>query len=571
MCKNKSKIFATLLIILSIWSTSIHQITPNSKINIPYDNNLEHNLQTQGFSEDDYIPIIEDDKQALGNITITSFDFDEVGFFNNSQKYPDLDDDFISGALNMTFLGINFTETKNIAQIDNLDEKIIDSRKITVVLNESIFVKYNTSVPNSEGYLIYGPRLYPCKLIQLRILSNGTDYVKEVPEANYSIDSSNFLKFVFDKNFIKTSHNFSMYLIWEYNLTIRDWVLFQHPEDKILVTKEEQVVNALFHYDFSVLGSKFATNSLTSRVNADNLEINLQVNPPDKELLDDYSLEINNDTIDDFVNTANSINISTTGNQETINLNFTTSYTIKFVNPVENTWAIDRLVEHRNVRERIYFPSLIDGPKHIILKYLMIYEKTIILDQVFKNSSLFERTVSYYDLNLTQIEEEFRQSLIFTENAIKKQGLKIILPYLIVGETNPVMIKYDANNVLLIKVTDNINMPLVGVDIVLYYYQKQYGTYISNDLIQPMAPVSTNENGEAVIRNVPNGNYTIMIYEDGKLIKESTVNTYQRFNYIVSDEVHFPLVILIFGAISGVFILLGVIFYIQYKNRQNLK
>ncbi len=570
MSKNKYKIFAILLIILSIWSISIHQITLNSKINIPYNNNLEYNLQTQGFSEDDYIPLIEDEKQALGNISIISFDFDEVGFFNNSQKYPDLDDDFISGALNMTYLGINFTETKSVAQIDNLDEKIIDSRKITVVLNESIFVKYNTSVPNSEGYLIYGPRLYPCKLTQLRILSNGTGYVKEVPEANYSIDSSNFLKFVFAKNFKKTSHNFSMYLIWEYNLTIRDWVLFQHP-GKILVSQKQQVVNALFHYDFSVQGSKFATNSLTSKVNADNLDINLQVNPPDKELLDDYSLEIDNVTIDDFMNIDNSINISTTGNQESINLNFTTSYTVKFVNPVGNTWAIDRLVEYRNVRERIYFPSLIDGPKHIILKYLMIHEKTIILDQVFTNSSLFERPVSYYDLNLTQIEEEFRQSLIFTKNAIKKQGLKIILPYLIVGEINPVMIKYDANNVLLIKVTDNINMPLVGVNIILYYYQKQYGTYISNDLVQPMAPVSTNENGEVVIRNVPNGNYTVMIYEDGRLIKESTVNTYQRFNYIVSDELHFPLVILIFGVISGVFILLGVIFYIQYKNRQNLK
>ncbi|MFX0180355.1 MAG: carboxypeptidase-like regulatory domain-containing protein [Candidatus Hodarchaeota archaeon] len=556
---------------MSVWSTSIHQITSNSKINIPYDINLEQNIHTQDFSEDDYIPIIEDDKQALGNITITRFDFDEVGFFNNTEKYPDLDDDFISGALNITFLGINFTETKNIAQIDNLDNNGVDSRKITVVLNESLFVKYNTSIPNSEGYLIYGPRLYPCKLIQLRILSNGTGYVKEVPEANYSIDSSNFLKFVFNKNFIKTSHNFSMYLIWEYNLTIGDWVLFQHPEDRILITQEEQVVNALFHYDFSVIGSKFATNSLTSKVNADNLDFSLHVNPPDKELLENYSLEINNITIDDFVNIDNSINISTTGNQESINLNFTTSYTIKFINPVEKSWAIDRLVKHRNVRERIYFPSLIDGPKHIILKYLMIYEKTIILDQVIQNSSLFERKVSYYDLNLTQLQEEFRESLIFTRNAIKMQGLKIILPYLIVGETNPVMFKYNANNVLLIKITDSINMPLVGVDLILYYYQKRYGTYISNDLIQPMAPVSTNENGEAVIRNLPNGNYTVMIYEDDRLIKESIVNTYQRFNYIVSDELHFPLVIMIFGAISGLFILLGVILYIQYKKRQKLK
>ena len=107
---------------------------------------------------------------------------------------------------------------------------------------------------------------------------------------------------------------------------------------------------------------------------------------------------------------------------------------IRFINPVSETWAIDRLVSMRNIRERIYFPSLISGPKRIIVNYLMIYEPTITLDQVISNTSLFERDVQYFDLNVSTIEEEFKHSLIFTKNAVKKQGLKIIIPYMIRGE-----------------------------------------------------------------------------------------------------------------------------------------
>ncbi|MFX0033227.1 MAG: hypothetical protein ACFE9P_11230 [Candidatus Hermodarchaeota archaeon] len=565
MLKKNIQIFAIGLIIIGICILSIYQIYHTPQLS---STNYNNELQTQAFSKEDYSPIIEEEKQALGNITVTDLNFNQKGFFNNSGRYPDLEDDLISGALNMLYLGTEFVETKDLAQVDNLNKNIVDSNKITVILNESIDVVYDTTFPNVEGYLIYGPRLFPCKLIQL-LLKNESISIQEVSENEYEIDPFNFLYFDYLQYFETNRNTFTMYLIWEYNITIRDWILYQDSKDKMLVQQQQEVVSPLFYYNFSVIGQKFV--NFSDRIFSEDVDLNLKLNLPDKDRLYGHTLKVGAIEINNFLNLDNSVNVSTVGNRQLISLTFSANYTIVFINPVEKTWAIDRLVKNQNIRERIYFPSLIEGPRHILLKYLMIYEDTIIVDQVISNSSLFSRDVQYYDLNISKLKEEFQPSLIFTKNAVKKLGIKIVLPYLIVGETAPLIIKYDANSNLIIKVTDIINMPLVGVDIELYYFQKNYGTYISNDLNQVMSPSTTNENGQVVIRYVPNGNYIIRIYDGTILIKEAVISTYNEINLVRTDRIHFPLVILFFLIISSVSLLLGLISYTRYKKRRNLK
>lgn len=565
MLKKKAQIITVVFVILGICILTVYQTYPNSQVVIL---NKNTDIKSQIISKEDYSPIIDEEKQALGNISVTSFSFNQKGFFNNSKKYPDLEDDLTSGALNMSFLGIDLIETKNPAHVDNLDKEISDSNRITVILNESINVVYDISIPNAEGYLVYGPRLFPCKLVQLS-LTNESMSIQEVPKKEYLVDSFNFLVFDYFQYFGTTRNNFTMHLIWEYNLTVRDWVLYQNSKDKILIKYQQQEIKSLFYYNFSILGQKLT--NLTIRVSSNNLDVKLKLNLPDKDDLYGHTLKVGPDNINNFLNTDNSINISTVADRKLISLTFNANYTIKFINPIENTWAIDRLVKDTNIRERIYFPSLIGGPKHIILKYLLIHENTITVDQVISNSSLFTRNVQYYDLNISNVMEDFQKSLIFTKDAVKKLGLRIILPYLIVGETDPVIIRYDAFNDLIIRVTDNINMPLVGVNIELYYYQKSYGTYISNDLNQKISPLITDENGEVMIRNVPNGNYIVRIYDSSRLIKEATISTNNKINVVRTDEIHFPLIILIFLIISGIFVLLGLISYIQQKKSRNLK
>ncbi len=112
------------------------------------DNYFDVDLNSSLFSNEDYVPILDDPLQGLGNITITKFTFNEEGLFNQSEEYPNLVDDLSSGALNITYLSTQYLETIEIAQFNNLDESLLESDKITISINESISIQYNSSIEN---------------------------------------------------------------------------------------------------------------------------------------------------------------------------------------------------------------------------------------------------------------------------------------------------------------------------------------------------------------------------------------------------------------------------------------
>jgi len=82
-----------------------------------------------------------------------------------------------------------------------------------------------------------------------------------------------------------------------------------------------------------------------------------------------------------------------------------------------------------------------------------------------------------------------------------------------------------------------------------------------------MAPAYSNENGEILIENVPNGNYTVKIYQDNVIIRDALINTFSDVNYVSTNIPYFPLWIIIFGSLNGALILIGLIFYFNYKRR----
>jgi hypothetical protein len=293
----------------------------------------------------------------------------------------------------------------------------------------------------------------------------------------------------------------------------------------------------------------------------------LLIDPLDKHFFFDHTLEINEQVISDFLTLDNRINVTISADAKLFSLAFKANFTLRFEDPVDYSWAIDRLIGERNIRQRVYFPSLIEGPEHIFLHKIKLLENTIIYDQVLDNNSLFERPVNYFDIVELVTQESIENSLIFTDNAVKRKGLEIVVPYLIVGETNPCTVNYDATNDLQIIITDSIRMPLVGYRVELIYFGLKYGTFISNDLTQPMTAMYSDENGEVLIENVPNGNYTVRIYQGNTIVFETRVNTFREVNYLVTNIVHFPLWIIIFGGICGFILLIGLVFYFNYMKR----
>lgn len=529
--------------------------------------NYNSSPKTQAISIEDFTPIIEDQSHGLGTVTITNLTYNEEGFFNFTLRYPNLDDDLTSGALLMSYNDTEYIETIKIAQSDNLNDSVLYSNKITVLINESIDVSYDTSIGGSEGFLIYRTNLALSKLNRFLIQNESSSQVIELNEEQYSIDDSEFVVFNYSKYFGVTSHSFAMHLIWEVNITLTNWNIFQDTNNEIILTQQERELEAKFSYNFTVNAYKYNRSSAMETLFADNLDIDIKILPPDRDKLSNHTLEVNDVIVSDFLDGNNAINATLNIIPGMIRMNFTTNYTIKFEDPLNYSWSIDRLIKNNNVRERIYIPTLISGPDHIYLSQIVIYENSITIDQVISNSSLFERDVLNFDANLSVVQEYSQSSLIFTENSIRKKGLKIILPYLIKGETNPFFITYDANNDILVVITDRIRMPIMNLDIEVYFYEKPYGTYISSNLTQPSAPISTNFNGEASIKNIPTGNYTLRIYRKNNLIKETIISTFSKIHYIVTDIIHFPLVIIIFGLISGSIFLIGFILYLNSKRK----
>ena len=558
----------SIIIVIILMSTiiSLILIDPSSNFSSL---NLENNdnpiiPELSSFSEDDYSPIINTPEQGLGNITITQFSFDEEGVFNQSEKYPNLVDDLSSGALKISYLETTYLETTEIAQFNNLDDSIPRSNKITVLINESISVQFNSSIENSEGYLIYNPLLYPRVLNQVLVKNNTDPIIEELNEADYTIDSNNYFVFNYQNFFSATFHNFSLYFIFEYSLTLETWDLTQNPNDDLSLTQQIQTFSPSFYYNFTLIGTKISGNLTKPPEPADNLVLEIIVNPLDKDLFFGHILDIDDQIKVNFLEPDKKINVTISADAKLFSLKFSANFTMLFENSVDFSWAIDRLIGERNIRERIYFPSLISGPEHIILKNITLVESTIIVDQIISNSSLFDRNVNVFDEIISIGQETIENSLIFTKNAVKRKGLNLVIPYLIAGETNPCSLKYSATNDLKIVITDSIRMPLVGYRIELKYYGKNYGTYISNNFTQPMASAYSDENGEILIENVPNGNYTVKVYQGTVLITELQINTFREVNYLITDVIHFPLWILIFGGISVILVMLGLLLY--FKN-----
>ncbi|MHA1726069.1 MAG: hypothetical protein ACTSYC_05010 [Promethearchaeota archaeon] len=526
-------------------------------------------FESQPFSKDQFEPVLEEERYGLGSVSITHLLFNESGFFNHSEHYPAYDLDLSSKALNISYEKTELVRTVKEATVDAFKEVSLDSNIITVELNETLRVKYDTSIDLLEGYIVYGPRLYPCLLNRL-YAHNASSSIKEVHEGNYTIDDRKNVVFYYSTFFNGAEKgDFKLYLIWHYNITLEDWTLNQVKEEDLLMSSSEQNITATFNYIFNVVGKKLEGEQLIGaypftslQVGADNLNVTLMINLPDKELLENHVF-----TNQGYVGRNNILYASFSVNNSVFNMDFDATFTIEFLEPVNMTWAIDRLIEGTNYRERIYFPNITWGPEQLLLKYVKIEERTISIDQVKKVSSQFGRAVAYAEKNFTEYQKEEENSLVFTEKVIQRRGLEIILPYLIKGETCPFRIKYEPSEDLRVIITDNIRMPLRDTDIQILYYGKTFGTYISNSHVQPTSITKTDEEGEIFIQNVPNGDYTVIIYEQGTPIYNSTVMAYKQVNYVITTISHFPLVILSFLFPNAIFLALGVLIYLHYKKR----
>ncbi|TFG00362.1 MAG: hypothetical protein EU541_02480 [Promethearchaeota archaeon] len=548
---NKKRcVFSILILSLIIFQSVVLLYTQINKQAISnHDPNTS--LQSQTFSEDDYNSILQEARSGLGTISILNISFTEKGFINYTSEFPNLDNDITQEALNVSFLGTRFNKSLLNASRNYLKENYIDQNILSIYINESLEVVFDNDSDTIDGlcgYMVYLPRLTPIEIE--KVFVNNT----ELEDEDYSIENE-YIKF----NYLNYGGNlvghFSMDIFYSYNITLIEWRIAQLNEEDIVLKEKSQNISADYNYRFKLNALKYIGAFPFLRAVADNLEVSFQVSPFDMENLTDFKLTLKGEevsNISDYIDYRNDIKISLSDSfrgDSVFLFEFSTNFTVKFLKPVGYTWAIDRLVGESDTRERIYFPSVINGPQHIVVQF-SIEEPSITSLQVKDFYSQFGRSV-----NLFSDPEGF---------------INITTPRLIKGEEAcPFMIKYRAEKSLKLIITDTLNMPLIGVEVRIYYQGKLFGTYISQETVQPIGPLSTNQNGEISIKNIPIGNYTIKVYQYGMHQATRIVSTESNVHYIKTDIIHIPVLIIIFGSISAIIFILGILLYLRNNKEKN--
>ena len=557
--RDKIKSFKKAFLLISVIIIILIPLLFTNFIILPKSNQnqryiLEKDLNINEFTKDNYTEILTTPKHGLGNITIDDISFNTLapGFLNENVYHPLIIEDLISGALTVDIIGMEFVNTTSSAIIHNLDPEIINDVTARVALNETLHVEYDNS---TAKYLIYKSRFAQIKLLELYV-NNGTVINKLTENIDYTIDERQYIVFYYEEYFEEGNNDsFDMYIIWEKVMPFGDWKIEQLQNQNLEIDEAEQEIVAEFQYSFYLI-ARFYLEGFAEPLVIDFWDVALTVNPLDKEKFNDHKLmlmgtEVN---IGTHLNPDKSIKVllsdQFTPANSSFSLNFTCAYLLKFEEPVGHSWAIDRLIAQREIREKIYFSTLLSGPTHIYLKNVEFYEPSLYVEEVLETYSLFNRDVLFGDANASDS---------------SRLGINVTIPFLLVGETCPFSIKYSTFHKLKIAITDNIKMPLVGAEIEVFLYGVKYGTYISNTTSQPIIPAKSDGNGRIILYNVPRGNYTIRVYWRGKFVKEASVSTYKEINYVSTNVVHYPLWILVFGGINGIILILGAIFYIRYK------
>ncbi|TXT62801.1 MAG: conserved exported protein of unknown function [Promethearchaeota archaeon] len=554
------KVFSVVIILTVIVSSLIFIFLPiarNTSHQTHWNLPQNYSITSSSLSEESFTPILEEEKSGVGTVTILNISYQEEGFTNYSSavQYKELNDDISLGALNVTYNSTQFINTLVNATGDYLTNSFSDQNKILIRLNESLQIEFDNSTSDVDGlagYLIYLPRLTPIDISEIYI---DNTKLEEEDYAIKNIDSYPFIYFNYYNYFGElSSGTFIMDILFTYNITLNDWEATQGLSDDLTVSQQTENITAEYEYFFEIVSKHYTgQTSIGSIMDASDLYLNLKVIPFDRNQLTYTSLQLNgvikniNQYSTDNIITIN-VSDSFTANKSQFLLDFSSEFTVHFYKALDNTWAIDRLVEQFHIRERIYFPSIIDGPSHLIVRCI-IFEPSISTNEMIDSYTQFERDIS-------RITGE-------------KGGLTITSPVLIRGELAcPFVIKYQAINNFQITIKDNFDVPLSGLTVELYYHNKMYGTYISKGRVQPLGPISTDQNGQINLAFLPKGIYAIGIYKNGDLEAVKFLNTIQPVYSFTTEIPHIPIVVIIFGSISIAIILIGIVYYLKSNKKR---
>jgi hypothetical protein len=509
-------------------------------------NDTESSLIFNNTPESSYIPINPTGHAPIGNITLISIT--KLGVAQTAILASAIAENRIS----FTYLGYKFLGVQKVASNETMNWAS-NQGYMTIRVNETARFIYWYNYTQKEVSLISELK----GGIIREVTVNGT----QIPLENITTFNGGFFYNFSDYYKLNRNGTLNMGFVFDYNLTISNWLLSQHDMTSLLgktyLTKKSQIIDAYYNYSLSPGASglnmtgKFIIN-LPDVTKLNQTSINMSI----------YSGDIHSPSISSYYTSytkhANySIEFTDNANGTKYAINFKTNFTIEFKNPAEpNLWSRESLYQNRDIRKREYELKIVEGPSTIPVSLFYFNESTIPYDDGIILTSELGRPVSNMNMNYTSsaagpVGTTFQFVKISETNYY----------YLVYGETDRISLYYKSKYTLNLVIADKAQIPIQNVKLVVYYQDVPYGSVITSTEVYQLAPQYTDSLGQVVINEVPYGNFTLGVYYYNNFIQNISASSSISLNFLVTEIPHFPTWIIIYASISLVFVLSGLKIY----------
>jgi hypothetical protein len=452
---------------------------------------------------------------------------------------------------------------------------------ISILMNDTVEWKFNST---PKDYVIgYRPHLWPVS--PKNIYLNGTRLDPSEYFYFYDGDDGFFYNFYenYDEIIIQNGQSRgTLMMTYEYEafLPVSDWQVHCAGPDKYL-SNSTQTITHRFNYNLTLGKSNIHTN-LTARFkitmpDAGKIK-NLVVDNIDGKTEAimfterDYSGNKIYEREDKILYLIANISV-TSFEVHTISAHFDADFIVSFIDTVEFNWCEDRLVNGTTTRERDYKITILDGPSELALTNIWLNETQIWFPEVLRTDNVESRLgrgINIVNMNKSVFSPNTLplDNLPEEERPVYVDGISIIGVkstnrfYLYKGEVDIITVRYRAIRTLSLVILDSIRTPLPGYQARIYMKNTTYGSRVSLNSPIPYPIREANNNGQIDIRNVPNANFTIEIFDRrGNFVQNLTANSTTPINFLVTNVVHFPTTILVISGVSIAFILIGIIIF----------
>ncbi len=509
-----------------------------------------------------FTPIVNDPNSPVGNLTIQNANFIE------GIKIP-------LGNVSSIWFNGTFNQTTAFASY-NTSTVTGDSRQAKISISWYEYMEIFKTDPNwiASPWFNYSSRVPLASLISVEYNSTiGWGTLVTAPSSFYayafvgSTFNSNFLNFslgAMNPAFISNTTNATVLtrVKYSYQIPISSWQVLENSTSIAvpnLINSFNQTYYETFRIDDPTLvaaGSSLLNMTLAYvpfyGANVKFLSLwNASVEvPPSKFKI---TLPANNMT---FVSNASA----------DYKIYFNASFTIQFdqpVNPPYN-YAVDRLASDNDVREHWYYVKVTEGPDLLRIAQLEFNDTTIAYEDTIGTSTYFGRPLARNWNNYTVTVDENTNTI--------NNGTNLKGGYFVNGETDVLMLSYDATHNLTIAILDQIYTPIEGAEVTLYRDGIPFGSYTSAVLNYSMPAKLSDASGLVVFTNLPSeiqsgiaGNYTIHVAYGGNDYGFYAVDI-NKTNDLKTLIPHFPTWLIIWGSFSLVVTFYGFAKYKRYKN-----